>query len=59
MDINAWGWAQWAYVGMTLIGMLIMANKHGKPKTGTENFWTTVLATSTCWIFLYYGRFFK
>jgi hypothetical protein len=59
IDINAWQWPQWFYLGMTFVGLLGMAYEHGKPKDGYNNFWAGVFATSPAWVCLYYGGFFK
>lgn len=50
MNINNWDWPQWLYFAMTLIGLLIMANKHKKPKEGRDNFFMAVLCTLPAWI---------
>lgn len=59
MNIALWEWPQWLYIAMTLGGMMVVANLHGKPKKGNENFWKSILLTIPAWIILYFGGFFK
>jgi LPXTG-motif cell wall-anchored protein len=44
---------------LVLIGssLLLSANRHGKPKTGTENFWTTCIGLALSMALLYWGGF--
>ena len=34
------GWPQYIYLGLLLLGAGISMEKHGTPKTGTNNFFT-------------------
>lgn len=52
-------WPQITYLVLVFIGMLLAARDHGKPKTGTENFFTTIFASSIGWTLLYFGGFFS
>lgn len=59
MDISSWYWPQWFYIFMTIIGLCILSNQHGKPKTGVHNIWISIIATTPIWACLYFGGFFK
>lgn len=52
------GIAQIIYLCLVLGGMLLSANKHGKEKTGKENFWTHLIASFLVVAILYWGGFF-
>jgi len=48
--MSGWGWPQWTYAGLILVGLLWSAYDHGKPRT-PQNFWATVVgAAITVWI---------
>jgi hypothetical protein len=53
------GLPQIIYIGLTLIGLGITMVKHGQPKSGKENFWTTFVATVIVFGLLYWGGFFN
>jgi hypothetical protein len=40
------------------LALLLAANKHGKEKTGKENFWTTFVAGCISLSLLYWGGFY-
>lgn len=35
----------WVLYGLCFVALLMSAHDHGKPRTGTENFWITICAT--------------
>ena len=43
---------------LAFIGLLINANKHGKPKTGNDNFWIHSISVILTLSILYWGGFF-
>lgn len=47
------------YLVLTAIGMLVLTNKHGKPKNETSNFWFSVAVSILIWALLYMGGFFN
>jgi hypothetical protein len=36
----------WILIGLLGASLLLGAHEHGKPKTGTNNFWITLLAVA-------------
>jgi len=46
------------YLVLYGVGLLILANQHGKPKTGNHNFWITATAGLISPALLYWGGFF-
>lgn len=40
-------------------GLLISAYQHGKPQTGTHNFWSTLVSTAIVTGLLFWGGFFS
>jgi len=59
MNMENWIWAQYAYWVLTLIGLLIAANTHGKTVVEKKSFWNGLLSTVIVSAILYYGGFFK
>ena len=52
-------WPQLTYVALIVFSLGITLEQHGNPKTGKENFWTSLTASAlTLWL-LYMGGFFK
>lgn len=47
------------YLILSGMGLLIAANKHGKPKEGNENFWYTFISVCIVWPLLWWGGFFS
>lgn len=47
------------YLAICLIGLLISANGHGRPKEGVESFWHTAIGCSITISLLYWGGFFE
>ena len=41
------------------LGLGISLEQHGKPKTGTESFWKSLLATAIIFALLIWGGFFS
>ena len=54
--IEAWGWAQWVWVGLMLISLLFGAHYHGRPR-GPYNFWVVLLGNLLGLGLLYAGGF--
>lgn len=48
--MNIWILAYWA---LCMIGLGITMEKHGKPKTGKENIWTSLIAFALVQFLLY------
>ena len=42
-------WALIVYGILSAMGLLLSANSHGKPKTGTESFWPSLAGQLTVW----------
>ena len=47
------------YLALLAIGLLAAANQHGKPKTGTIDFFITLFASAVSFCIFYLGGFFK
>lgn len=43
---------------LALIGLLVSANQHNKPKEGNESFWRTLIAFIIQFTLLYFGGFY-
>ena len=52
------GWPQIVWIALTAMGLGCTAVKHGQPKEGNENFWTSLIANGIVALLLYYGGFF-
>lgn len=52
------GTPQIIYICITALGLLVAANKHGKPKEGNESFWITFTAVIIGYSLLIWGGFF-
>lgn len=59
IDTTNWGWPQWTYVVLMLIGLIAHAHKHGQPRGEKYNFGTQLLAVIITVFILGYGGFFK
>ena len=46
------------YICITAVGLLIEANKHGKPKDGEHSFWLTLISVIIGYSILIWGGFF-
>ena len=51
-------WPQVIYLILFCVGLGIAMEKHGKEKTGKENFWTTLIVGIAILYLLYAGHFF-
>ena len=52
-------WPQITFVALIVFSLGITLEQHGKPKTGNESFWLSLISTTlTMWL-LYMGGFFK
>jgi hypothetical protein len=47
------------YLALSLAGLLLSANKHGKPKEGNYNFWISAVSCFITLYLLYWGGFFN
>jgi LPXTG-motif cell wall-anchored protein len=52
------GWPQILWIVLAALGVGIAIANHGKPKTGRENAWSTIIATALAWALLSAGGFF-
>lgn len=59
MDINNWGWPQFVYAALLVLGIGLEMGRNGKPKTGNHDLVSSILATAFIVSILYYGGFFK
>ena len=50
---------QLTLLALTLISLGITFAQHGKPKTGNENVWISLLSTALTFWLLFEGGFFK
>ena len=41
---------------MLFASLLVNANLHGKPQTGTHNFWPALVIVAIIWVLLYFGN---
>ena len=53
------GWPEGIWLGLTLGGLLLVANLHGKPKTGKWDIFVTIINSVIMFGILYWGGFFK
>lgn len=53
------GMPQLIYLGLTLIGIGVSMAQHGKPKTGKENVFVSLIANAVSFMLLYWGGFFN
>jgi hypothetical protein len=52
------GIPQTIYISLSCIALLVAANRHGKPRS-PENFWYTVLGILIAYPLLWWGGFFR
>ncbi len=50
-------WPQIVMILVYSLNLLIAANRHGKARTGKENFWTSLIGIVIGSTILYYGGF--
>lgn len=58
IDAAAWSWPQYTYLAILLIGLGISLADHGKPQTGSKNFFVTAIAAGLLLTLLAFGGFF-
>ena len=46
------------YILLTLVGLFVVANKHGKQKEEKHNFWISLFVSCLIYFLLYKGGFF-
>ena len=52
------GWPQYTMLALYMLGIGMEWAKHGEPKTGRHNVWTTLIATALGFGILWFGGFF-
>lgn len=52
-------WPQLTYLALIVFSLGISLEQHGNPKTGKENFWTSMTASALTLFLLYQGGFFN
>lgn len=53
------GIPQLIYIGLTLMGIGSIISKHGQPRIGRYNVWSSLISTSVILLLLYAGGFFS
>lgn len=53
------GWPQIVYLALTVLGMGFILAQHGRPKTGTYNFVSSLCVSLFCLWLLWMGGFFS
>ncbi len=46
------------YLILTVIGLMVSANQHGKPKDGIHSIWGVIIGSGISISLLYWGGFF-
>lgn len=59
LDLAAWSWPQWTYLGLYLAVLLIVAAQNGKPRAGTHNFALTFMVSLLYLALLGFGGFWS
>lgn len=59
INAAAWHWPQIVYAVISLLGIGIVWEKHGKPQERPHNIFTTLTATAIAWALLIFGGFFR
>lgn len=60
MNPENWHWPQYIMASLAMINLLLSANMHGKPRTGTFNFFASLTGVILFTGFvLYSGGFWK
>lgn len=52
-----WHWPQYVLASLYLIGLLLHARDHGKPKTGKDNFFVAAVSIVINIVVLHFGGF--
>lgn len=52
-------WATYLYIALTLVGLGIALEGHGKEKKGKESVWMHIVSVIVTYSLLYFGGFFK
>lgn len=50
---------QWICLALIVMGLMVASHDHGKPKTGKNDIWTSIIATVITTSILYWGGFFS
>lgn len=51
-------WPQLVWLALVMIGLGVDVARHGQPKTGKYNFWSSLAAIPIAIAILYFGGFF-
>lgn len=52
-----WGWPQWVFAGLYVLGLVASALSHGKQKTGKHDVLATMIGTAVSAFILHSGGF--
>lgn len=52
------GWPQYVYLALLCVGVGMACAKHGEPKTGKHDGWTTLISAGLLIALLWSGGFF-
>ncbi len=52
------GWPQAIYIAITLLGLILAAKDHGKPRE-PSSFWTQLIGSGITYVLLIWGGFFR
>lgn len=52
-------WPQLTYLALIIFSLGITTQQHGKPKTGNENVWVSLMGAAISVFLLYMGGFFN
>lgn len=58
MNTLHWGWPQFVYLGLMVLGLGVGLAQDGQPKEGKHSFMTTLVATALVLWVVYCGGFF-
>lgn len=59
IDTSNWGWPQWLYLSLMLVGLIVHAYMNGKPRVGKYEFGPHLVAVLISIFILTKGGFFK
>jgi LPXTG-motif cell wall-anchored protein len=51
-------WPQYVYLALAFLALGLNLAKHGEPKTGTVNFWVSLVGLALVATLLWFGGFF-
>lgn len=59
IDVYAWGWPQFTYLVICLVGIGVCAARHGKTELKTHSLWSDIFCSVPSWGLLICGGFFS